>query len=91
MTWDAIKINGPLQDKYGWTDPETGEEYPPTYNWCYQIIALREDGQHYFVAVPVDDDIFATLDVTRHSPLMAFLFEAAMYQLNTHLHGRNQR
>ena len=57
--WQHVTLDSFVQDTWDWTDPKTGEYYPPTLKWAAPLKAVRSDGVNFFVMVefyPADLD-----------------------------------
>lgn len=61
LGWNWLELKKPQQDTLGYTDPETGEVYPPTFRWHCKILARRTDGQYVYVVVSLGEEAPPTL------------------------------
>jgi len=53
--WQQIELMRPAQDTVGWTD-ENGKFNPPTFRWHTKLVALRDDGTHFYVGITLSKD-----------------------------------
>lgn len=54
-TWQEVELMCPAQDTVGWTD-EDEKFHPPTFRWHTKLVALRDDGTHFYVGITLPND-----------------------------------
>ena len=54
------------QDTDDWTNPETGEVFPASFNWYANLTAVRaSDGQQFYVKVQIPASDFGDMDAAQ--------------------------
>ena len=53
--WQGIELQRPAQDTVGWAD-ENEKFHPPTLCWHTKLVALRDDGTHFYIGITLSND-----------------------------------
>src|SRR6266852_5714659 len=70
--WEWFHFSGFQQDILGYKNKETGEEFPPTFNYSTSLEGMRRDEKFFFVRVTVLKD---EMEQENIEALMAILDE----------------
>lgn len=80
--FDNVVVGPFAQDKYGWTDPETGEFYPPTMDYMSNMRGRRVgDGTNFYVTIRLDHEMVDGSATPRMADYVATVTLNAIFSL----------
>ena len=92
--WINIELMRPAQDTTGWTDGD-GTYYRPTFEWQSKLLATRDDGTNFYVAITGMYDGATIKDIlskveTAMAQLSTFRICACTVDIPCRMHGKQQ-
>jgi len=82
--WDHVSLSHVVQDTRDWTDEKTGEVFPATFDFGFQLYAMRRsDEVHFYVVVKIPVEV-KDWDQERQQKMLTSRFYSARVQMESY-------